>query len=153
LALTRQGIGRNRNVHLPDCCLSGWGATLRLPFYLPHSARAHVELGQFEAAWRCIGEAISRREVHRSAGEIALMGPQPDGCEAEAHFARAIAIARKKAMFWELRATTSLARLWWGQGRRSEAHDRLAPIYSWFTEGFDTVDLKDAKALLYELYA
>ena len=52
---------------------------------------------------------------------------------------------------WELRAATSCARLWRGQGRRAEAHDLLAPIYGWFTEGFDTADLKDAKALLDEL--
>jgi predicted ATPase len=52
---------------------------------------------------------------------------------------------------WELRAATSLARLWHNQGRRAEAHDLLAPIYGWFTEGFDTADLKDAKALLVEL--
>jgi predicted ATPase len=127
-------------------------------------ADAHARIGQFDDARRCIGEAMAASEaskesccdaeVHRVAGEIALMGPQPDASKAEAHFARAIAIARKqKAMSWELRATTSLARLWQAQGRCSEAHDRLAPVYGWFTEGFDTVDLKDAKALLDELHS
>jgi predicted ATPase len=121
-------------------------------------------LGQFEEAWRCIGEAMTAAEttrekwceadIHRTAGEIALMSPEPDAAKAEAHFERAIAIARKqKAKSWELRAATSLARLWQGQGRLSEAHDRLAPIYGWFTQGFDTRDLKDAKTLVDDLCA
>jgi len=93
-------------------------------------------------------------DIHRTAGEIALMLPEPDAAKAEAHFERAIAIAREQqAKSWELRAATSLARLWQSQGRRSEAHDRLAPIYGWFTEGFDTLDLKEAKALLDEIQA
>ena len=72
--------------------------------------------------------------------------------KAQAYFECAIAIAREqKAKSWELRAATSLARLWQGQGRRSEAHDLLAPIYGWFTEGFGTLDLKTAKMLLDEL--
>ena len=138
------------------------GATLWMPFRLQHLARAHAEQGQFEEAWRCIGEATTAVEttkekwceadIHRTAGEIALMSPEPDAAKAEAHFERAIAIARKQqAKSWELRAATSLARLWQGQSRRSEAHDRLAPIYGWFTEGFDTLDLKEAKVLLNEL--
>jgi predicted ATPase len=138
------------------------GATLWTPFRLQYLARAHAELGQFEEAWRCIGEATTvvettkekwnEADIHRTAGEIALMGPQPDASKAEAHFERAIAIAREQqAKSWELRATTSLARLWQGQGRRREARDRLAPIYGWFTEGFDTADLKAARALLDEL--
>jgi predicted ATPase len=91
-------------------------------------------------------------DIHRTAGEIALMSPEPDAAKAQVHFERAIAIAREqKGKSWELRAATSLARLWQGQGRLSEAHDRLAPIYGWFTEGFDTLDLKEAKALLDEL--
>ncbi len=137
-------------------------ATFFIPFHLAHLARAHAQLGQFEEAWRCIGEAMtavetskekwSEADIHRTAGEIALMSPEPDAAKAQAHFERAIAIAREQqAKSWELRAATSLARLWQSQGRRSEAHDRLAPIYGWFTEGFDTLDLKEAKALLDEL--
>jgi hypothetical protein len=69
-------------------------------------------------------------------------------------FERALAVARQQqAKSWELRAATSLARLWRDQGKRDEAHDLLAPIYGWFTEGFDTLDLKQAKALLDELHA
>ena len=138
------------------------GATLWMPFYLPHLARAHAELGQFEEAWRCIGEAMTavettkekwcEAEIHRTAGEIALMSPEPDAAKAEAHFERAIAIAREqKAKSWELRAAMSMARLWRDQGKRQQARDLLAPVYGWFTEGFDTLDLKEAKALLDEL--
>jgi predicted ATPase len=140
------------------------GATLCIPFGLTHLARAHAELGQFDEAWRCIGEAMTavetakekwcEAEVHRVAGEIALMSPEPDAAKAEACFERALSVARaQEAKSWELRAATSLARLWHDQGKRDEAHDLLAPIYGWFTEGFDTRDLKEAKTLLEELHA
>jgi len=140
------------------------GAVLYMPLYLPHLARVHAALGQFEEAWRCVGEAMTAVEttkekwceadIHRTAGEIALMSPQPDAAKAEAHFERAIAIAREqKAKSWELRAAMSMARLWRDQGKRDEARDLLAPIYGWFSEGFDTLDLKQAKSLLDELHA
>ena len=91
-------------------------------------------------------------EVHRIAGEIALMSPEPDAAKAEAYFERALAVARaQQAKSWELRAAMSMARLWRDQGKRDEARDLLAPVYGWFTEGFDTLDLKEAKALLDEL--
>ena len=84
------------------------------------------------------------------AGEIARTSP--DGGKAEGYFERALVIAREQqAKSWELRAATSLARLWGDQGKREEARDLLAPVYGWFTEGFDTLDLKEAKALLEEL--
>jgi len=93
-------------------------------------------------------------EFHRTAVEIELMSPAPDAEKAEAHFEHAVAIAREQqAKSWELRAATSMARLWRDQGKRDEAHDLLAPIYGWFTEGFNTLDLKEAKALLDELHA
>jgi predicted ATPase len=86
------------------------------------------------------------------AGEISLMFPQPDAAKAEGYFARALAVARQQqAKSWELRAALSMARLWRDQGKRDEARDLLAPVYGWFTEGFDTIDLKEAKALLDEL--
>jgi predicted ATPase len=129
------------------------------PLYLSHLARAHVELRQFDDAWRCIGEAMTAVEatrerwceadIYRSAGEIALRSPSPDVTKAEASFERALAIARAQlAKSWELRAAMSLARLWREQGKRDEARALLSPIYGWFTEGFDTRDLKEAKALL-----
>ena len=91
-------------------------------------------------------------EVNRIAGEIALRSPKPDVAKAEACFERALAVARKQqAKSWELRAAISMARLWGDQGRRQQAHKLLAPVYGWFSEGFDTHDLREAKDLLGEL--
>ena len=91
-------------------------------------------------------------ELNRIAGEIALKSPKPDAAKAEAHFERALAVARQQqAKSWELRAAMSLARLWRDQGKVQQARELLAPVYGWFTEGFDTRDLKEAKALLDEL--
>ena len=93
-------------------------------------------------------------EVNRIAGEIALMSPEPDAAKAQAYFERALAVARQQqAKSWELRASMSLARLWRDQGKVQQARELLAPVYGWFTEGFDTLDLKEANALLDELTA
>jgi predicted ATPase len=138
------------------------GSTFWMPLHLSDLAKAHAELGQFDDAWRCIGEAIKTAEttkerwceadMHRIAGEIALMSPAPDAAKAEDYFEHALAVARKQqAKSWELRAAMSMARLWRDQGKRQQAHDVLAPVYGWFTEGFDTLDLKEAKALLEQL--
>jgi predicted ATPase len=138
------------------------GTTAFLTLFLSHWARACAELGQFDEAWSYIGEAatvvettkerLAEADVHRIAGEIALMSPEPDEVKAEACFERALAVARQQqAKSWELRAAMSMARLWRDQGKRDEAHDLLARVYGWFTEGFDTLDLKEAKALLAEL--
>jgi len=90
-------------------------------------------------------------EVYRVAGEIALKSPERE-TKAQAYFERALAIARaQQAKSWELRASMSLARLWRDQRKRDEARDLLAPVYGWFTEGFDTLDLKEAKVLLHAL--
>jgi predicted ATPase len=140
------------------------GSTAMMPSYLSYLARAHAELGQFDDAMRCIGEAITtvettkerwfEAEANRIAGEIALLLPEPDVAKAEACFERALAVARKQqAKSWELRAAMSMARIWRDQGRRQQARDLLAPLYAWFTEGFDTRDLKEAKVLLDELHA
>jgi len=140
------------------------GSTAMMPSYLSYLARAHAELGQFDDAMRCIGEAITtvettkerwfEAEANRIAGEIALLLPEPDVAKAEACFERALAVARKQqAKSWELRAAMSMARIWRDQGRRDEARDLLAPLFGWFTEGFDTRDLKEAKFLLDELHA
>jgi predicted ATPase len=138
------------------------GATMRMPWYISYLARAYAALGQFDDAWRCIGEAMTaaettkerwcEAEIHRTAGEIALMSRNPDAMKAEAYFDRALEIARaQQARSWELRAAMSMARLWRDQGNRQQACDLLAPIYDWFTEGFETLDLKEARALLDEL--
>jgi predicted ATPase len=140
------------------------GSTLWLPASLSHLAKAYAELGEFDDARRCIGEAMTAIEttsermweadVHRVAGEIALMSPKPDVRKAEADFERALVVSRQqRAKSWELRAAMSLARLWRDQGKVQQARELLAPVYGWFTEGFDTRDLKDAKALLEELAA
>jgi predicted ATPase len=98
------------------------------------------------------GEGWMEAELHRVKGDLLMGLPRRDPGEAEERFHRAIAIARQQsARMWELRAATSLARLWRDHGRRAEAHDVLAPVYGWFTEGFDTADLKGAKELLKEL--
>jgi predicted ATPase len=91
-------------------------------------------------------------EIHRLRGELTGRLPHPDPAKAEESFRTALAIAREQGTRgYELRAATSLARLWGEQGRRGEARDLLAPVYGWFTEGFDTQDLKEAKRLLDEL--
>jgi predicted ATPase len=91
-------------------------------------------------------------DIHRIAGEIVLLSPELNAAKAEAYFERALAVARKQqAKSWELRAAMSMARLLRDQGKWAEARDLLAPVYGWFTEGFDTLDLKEAKALLGEL--
>ena len=90
--------------------------------------------------------------MRRLKGELLLQQSSDNQAEAETCFHHAITIARsQQAKSLELRAATSLARLWQQQGKRQEAHDLLAPVYNWFTEGFDTADLKDAKVLLDEL--
>jgi hypothetical protein len=98
------------------------------------------------------GERRDVAELYRIKGELLLQEAIPDMPQAETCFQQALAIARRQqAQSWELRAAMSLCRLWQRQGKRDKARALLAPIYGWFTEGFDTADLQDAKALLDEL--
>jgi predicted ATPase len=138
------------------------GATVWTPLHMSFLANAHAELGHFGEARRCIDEAMTAvetsrekwcdAEVNRIAGEVALKSPERDAAKAEEYFERSLAIAHaQQAKSWELRAAMSLARLWRGQGKVQQARDLLAPVYGWFTEGFDTPDLKEAKVLLEEL--
>jgi predicted ATPase len=91
-------------------------------------------------------------ELYRLKGVLLLQQVIPHSSQAEACFHQALDIARQQhAKSWELRAATSLARLWQAQDKRQDAYDLLAPVYAWFTEGFDTADLKDAKTLLEQL--
>jgi predicted ATPase len=91
-------------------------------------------------------------EANRIAGQISLLSPEPNAAKAQGYFERALQIARQQqAKSWELRAAMSMARLWRDQGKPQQARELLAPVYGWFTEGFDTLDLKEAKALLEEL--
>ncbi len=135
------------------------GSRVYLPVFLSHLANAYAEVGQLDRAWSYIGEAISavqetkerwyEPEIHRVAGEIALKLPKLGQSQAEKHFQSALNLARmQQARSWELRAAMSIAQLWLAQGMREQARDLLAPIYGWFTEGFDTHDLKQAKTFL-----
>jgi predicted ATPase len=137
---------------------------VNVPITLLNLAKAYAQLGKFDEALGCISEATAavertkerwfEAEVYRMAGEIALQSPVRDAAKAEAFFVRALAVARaQQAKSWELRAAMSIARLFRDQGKRDQARDLLAPVYNWFTEGFDTLDLKEAKALLGELLA
>jgi class 3 adenylate cyclase/predicted ATPase len=142
--------------------LNAWrqtGTTVWTPAYFSYLARAHVDLGHLDEAAHSIGEAITavrttketwyEAEIHRIAGEIALRRDVPDAAKAEACFEQALAVARaQRAKSWELRAAMSLARLKLAQGKPDAARDLLAPVYGWFAEGFETVDLKEAKSLL-----
>jgi predicted ATPase len=135
------------------------GATAYAPWYLSYMASAHARLGRFDDAQRCIAEAMTAAETtgetwceadtHRIAGEIALMPPDRDVAKAEAYFTRALAIARRQqAKSFELRAATSLARLWHHQGTGRQARDLLALVLGSFTEGLETADVIEAKSLL-----
>jgi predicted ATPase len=138
------------------------GATVLISSYLSFLARAYADLDRFDDAWRYIDEAMTaiettketmlEAEIRRIAGEIALLSPEQDAAKAEAYFERALTIARQQqAKSCELRAAMSMARLWRDQGKQDRARKLLAPVYDWFTEGFDTLDLKEAKRLLDEL--
>jgi predicted ATPase len=138
------------------------GGRVGTPLFLTLLAEALALAGKIEEALATLGDALARAaasgergwdaEIHRLRGELTGRLPYPDPAKAEDSFRTALAIAREQGTRgYELRAATSLARLWREQGRRTEAHDLLAPVYGWFTEGFDTADLKEAKRLLDEL--
>ncbi|MFB3086737.1 MAG: AAA family ATPase [Acidiferrobacterales bacterium] len=138
------------------------GAQAHRPYFLALLAEGYGQTEKTEEGLSALAEAMSliekigertwEAEIHRLKGELLLMRSVKNQPEAERCFNRAIEIARQKsAKSLELRAVTSLSRLWCDQGKRQEAHDLLAPVYKWFTEGFDTADLKEAKALTEEL--
>jgi class 3 adenylate cyclase/predicted ATPase len=161
-ALTGKASDAVQTVTSGIASLRSTGATLNEPIHLWHLAIAYAELGRIDDAQRCIDDTMENverskerwceAEVHRIAGEIALKSSTPDTEKAEKYFDRALAVARQQhAKSWELRAAMSMARLWRDQGKVQQARELLAPVYGWFTEGFDTLDLKDARALLDEL--
>ena len=132
-----------------------------LPFYLASLSNAHADLGEFEPASHHLAEAMAllettkerwcEAELYRIAGEIALLPRDADAAKAEVYFERALAVSREqRAKSWELRAAMSMARHWRDQGKRKrwEARDLLSVTFEWFTEGFDTIDLKQASLLL-----
>jgi tetratricopeptide (TPR) repeat protein len=143
----------------------GWEAVQRTglqlyrPYFLALLAEAYGHAGQPEAGLTCLAEAVTRvaateerwweAEVYRLQGALLLRLPHPDIPQATACFHQALDIAHaQQARSLELRAAMSLARLWQQQGKRQEARDLIAPVYDWFTEGFDTADLQEAKSLL-----
>jgi predicted ATPase len=150
--------------------LAAWrvaGAAVWLPFYLALLGEAYRKMNLVEEGLTVLAEAVVavdntgerpyEAELYRLKGELTLsqFGVQLEAKrqeEAEACFQKAIEVARKQqAKSLELRASTSLARLWQQQGKKAQAHHLLSEIYGWFTEGFDTKDLQEAKALLEEL--
>ena len=162
LALTDKVSDAVQTITSGVTAMRSTGTTMWMPLWLSYLARANAEIGQFDAATRYIGETMTavevakeswcEAEVHRLAGEIALLSPERDAAKAEAYFERALGVARaQQAKSWELRAAMSMARLWRDQGKRQQARDLLVPVYGWFTEGFDTRDLKEAKVLLHTL--
>ena len=140
------------------------GVVNQRPFLLGVLAGTRTQTGHPNEALPLLTEALAliertqerwfEAELHRLKAEALLASTQSNATEAEASLRRAVAVAqRQDVQFWELRAATNLARLWGRQGKRSEARELLAPVYGWFTEGFDTLDLKEAKGLLDELVA
>jgi predicted ATPase len=136
-------------------------STMRLPNALAFLAEAYGKVGQVEEGLSVLAEALDRvnesgercweAELHRLKGELLLQQGEGERCmpDAETCFQRAIEVARRQqAKSWELRAATSLGRLWERQGKRDQAREQLQEVYGWFTEGFDTPDLLEAKALL-----
>jgi class 3 adenylate cyclase/predicted ATPase len=158
-AVTGEASNSVRTISTAVTVWRSTGSTVFIPLSLLFLATAYAELGKLDDAGRCIGEAMTvvektkerwfEADIHHMAGKVALMSHQQDFAKAEAYFERALAVARKQgAKSLELRAAMSMAGLWRDRGKRSEARDLLAPVYAWFTEGFDTIDLKKAKALL-----
>jgi predicted ATPase len=131
-------------------------------YFLGLLAEAYREDGHPKAGLNALDEALAlvddtearfyEAKLHRLKGVLLVKQAIPDTSQAASCCQQSLSIARRQqAKSWELRAATSLARLWQSQGKRQEAYDLLQPVYGWFTEGFDTADLKDAKALLQEL--
>jgi predicted ATPase len=157
-ALTGNASNAVERINSGVAALRSAGTAFWMPLRSSYLGRAYAELGQFEDAWRSIREAINtiettketwfEAEANRIAGEIALQSPNPDATKAQEYFERALTVSHKQqARSWKLRTAMSLALLWREQGKAKEARELLAPIYGWFTEGFETRDLKKAKAL------
>jgi predicted ATPase len=158
------GLGQQaETISQLQASLADWTATgprLHGTVWLGFLAEAHLRADQLDDALATLdraaataaetGECYYQAELYRLRGRV--LAKTGDAAQAASWLQRAIDVARsQQAKSLELRAATSLARLWRDQGKRAQAHDLLAPVYGWFTEGFDTADLKDAKALLDEL--
>jgi predicted ATPase len=163
-ALAEQGQSDEgvAQIHHGLAALRTTRAEIARPQNLTRLAAAYGKRGQSEEELHMLAEALAlvdngdvrwrMAEMYHLKGDLLLRQTVPVEREAENCFHQALAVARcQQAKSWELRAAISLCRLWQRQGKRAEARALLAPIYGWFTEGFDTVDLQDAKALLAEL--
>jgi len=135
------------------------GGRLYLPYALARQAEAYREAGRLAEGFDLLAEAsecvrahglrLFEPELHRCMAELLLALQEPNPDEAAARLERAMAAARAQgAKLWELRGATCLARLWRNQGRHAEARELLPPIHGWFSEGFDTPDLREARELL-----
>jgi predicted ATPase len=164
LAMHGQGAAGLAQMHQGLAVVLATGQELTRPLGLMLLAEAAGHGGQMAEGLGLLAEArtaleASERgdllaEAYRLQGELLQRQDVPDAAQAEVCFQHALAVARRQqAKSWELRAATSLARLWQQQGKRAAAHELLAPVYGWFTEGFDTADLQEAKTLLEELKA
>jgi predicted ATPase len=142
--------------------LRATGTELLHPYFLGMLVQAYEIAGQISEGLRVLDEALAlvtqcraryyEAELYRLKGELLLKLTDPDERNVETAFQQALDLARyQQAKAWELRAAMSLSRLWRQQGKRQDAYDLLAPVYHWFTEGFDTADLQEAKALLHSL--
>ena len=162
LAMQGQGEAGMAQVRQGITAYRATGAALHVPYFCTLLADVCDHLGHPTDGLQALAEAHTlveqqeerwwEAEVHRLRGVLLLKQPETPPEEAEACFQRALVVARRQqAKALELRAAMSLARLWQQQGKRAEAYDLLAPIYGWFTEGLDTADLQEAKALLEEL--
>jgi predicted ATPase len=160
-ALVQEGRGVAGNAQMRQSLadLRATGAGLWQPTFLALIAEADGRIGQAERGLEVLGEAMAivdrnderfyEAELHRLRGELLLMSTTADSSEAERCFRTALKIAgRQKAKSLELRAAMSMAHLWAKEGRRSEGLELLEPVHGWFTEGLDTLDLREAKALL-----
>jgi predicted ATPase len=138
------------------------GSQTWLPYFLALQVETYAQAKRLDDGLVSLAEAFAivdkteercwLAELNRIKGELLLVVSPDNRAEAESCFSQALDIARRQqAKSWELRAAISLARFWRDQGKRVQARGLLAPIYSWFTEGFDTADVKEAKALLDEL--
>jgi predicted ATPase len=163
-ALFVQGQGTEGMMQMRQglAALQATGGEVRRQLFLPLLAGAYGGIGQSEEGLNVLAEALAavektggrfyEAELYRLRGELLLARSAEHHTEAETCFRQGLNIARRQqAKSWELRAAMSLSRLWQQQGKRAEARELLAPIYGWFTEGFDTADLQEAKALLEEL--
>ena len=162
LAARQQGEDGIAHIHQGLTAYQATGAAVGRPQYLALLAEAHGQVRQAEAGLAGLTEALTvvgqtgersyEAEIHRLTGQLLLVRSRTYHMEAEACFRRALDVARhQQAKSLELRAAMSLARLWQQQGKRDEAYELLAPVYGWFTEGFDTADLQEAEELLEEL--